>query len=88
MIIVEYCKYGSLLRFLQNNRPGFVDQVNRGNDTIDSTITAPSRLKDNQVEFELDAQSATNSAYIPGSIVNSGQDVPNHMNKIGNSSPA
>lgn len=85
MIIVEYCKYGSLLRFLLNNRSGFVNQINGG--TIDPSITTPSKPIGNDDTsiscLHLDAKSITNSIYIPGSIVSNGQSAPYRMNKNG-----
>lgn len=39
MVIVEYCQHGSLQTFLMKNRKLFIDQIDRENDMIDSTIT-------------------------------------------------
>ena len=52
MIIVEYCKYGSLQNILVKNRSTFIDQINRDTDTITTDMNAGKQQDD---------QSATNS---------------------------
>lgn len=84
IIIMEYCKYGSLLRFIRNNRSGFVNQIN--GDTIDPKIMTPNKeillhvTNTNTSNLQLDAQLVTNSGYIPFSTASNGDD----MNRIGN----
>lgn len=39
MVIVEYCRFGNIQKFLLKHRPYFVDQVNKETDIIDHTIT-------------------------------------------------
>lgn len=39
--IVEYCPYGNMQSFLVQHRPYFIDQIVRGQDMIDPTITVP-----------------------------------------------
>lgn len=38
MVIVEYCRFGSLQNFLVKHRNYFVDQIVRDKDIIDPTI--------------------------------------------------
>lgn len=46
MIIVEYCKYGSLQNILVKNRPTFIDQINRDTDTITSNVDSEKQQDD------------------------------------------
>lgn len=39
MVIVEYCRFGSLQDFLIKHRDFFVNQINSENDSIDATIS-------------------------------------------------
>lgn len=39
MVIFEYCPFGNLQKFLIKHRSEFIDQIVRGEDTIDPTIT-------------------------------------------------
>lgn len=38
MVIVEFCPFGNLQNFLVKHRAHFIDQINRDEDKIDSTI--------------------------------------------------
>lgn len=38
MVIVEYCRFGNLQKFLLKHRPYFVDQIDNKTDMIDHTI--------------------------------------------------
>lgn len=40
MIIVEYCPFGNLKKYLEMNRDHFIDQIDRNTDEIDSTVQA------------------------------------------------
>lgn len=40
MIIVEYCPFGNLKKFLEMNRDYFVDQIDRNTDEMDLTAHA------------------------------------------------
>lgn len=40
MIIVEYCPFGNLKKYLEMNRDYFIDQIDRNTDEIDSTMQA------------------------------------------------
>lgn len=40
MIIVEYCPFGNLKKYLEMNRDYFVDQIDRDSDEITSTVQA------------------------------------------------
>lgn len=40
MIIVEYCSFGNIKKYLETNRDHFIDQIDRDTDKIDSTIEA------------------------------------------------
>lgn len=44
MLIVEYCPHGNLQTYLIRNRAYFVDQINREDDSIDSTIMSRSPM--------------------------------------------
>lgn len=38
MIIVEYCPFGNVKKFLESNREYFIDQIDRDADEIDSSV--------------------------------------------------
>lgn len=40
MIIVEYCPFGNMKKYLETNRDYFIDQIDRESDEIDSTVEA------------------------------------------------
>lgn len=40
MVIVEYCKFGSIEDILHSQRRHFVDQINRAQDVIDPNISS------------------------------------------------
>lgn len=47
MIIVEYCRFGSLQNILMENRSTFIDQIDRQTDTIVSKIKEGKRDTEN-----------------------------------------
>lgn len=45
MIIVEYCPFGNMKKYLETNRDYFIDQIDRESDEIDSTVEAQNRRR-------------------------------------------
>lgn len=45
MVIVEYCPFGNIQKFLIEHRTRFIDQIARGEDVIDPTITTKKMMQ-------------------------------------------
>ncbi|KAK2716332.1 vascular endothelial growth factor receptor 1-like isoform X2 [Artemia franciscana] len=72
LLIVEYCKYGNLLKYVQKKRNNFVDQIDRTNSKIDISVGMDRLLRStstssqrNYVNIRPDRSASSTAPLIP-----------------------